>query len=379
MAAHAKLPPSGAPMWFGCSASIRMCEKYPYESSSFADEGSVAHWVAEQALTNQRPASFYIGVELKKYPGHEVTEEMADYVQQYVDLCNGLPGAHLVETRLDLSEWIPDGFGTSDFIAIEGKTAYIVDLKYGQGVKVHAKRNKQAMIYALGMLSFYLMFYSIETVHIIICQPRLDHIDEWLVSVDDLLLFGEEVKEKAALALSDNPAFNPGPEQCRWCRAKAECPALTEFCLKQASEGFEDLDKPVVFRPTEQSPEDLGKILPNTGLIKDWAKAIETHARALLLKGVRVPGFKLVAGRKTREWEDEQEAEKALRKSLKVAEIFNKKLISPAQSEKKLGKKYEAIKSLITLKQGQPVLAPDSDRRKAIVITHDEFENQEEN
>ena len=46
---------------------------------------------------------------------------------------------------------------------------------------------------------------------------------------------------------------------------------------------------------------------------------------------------------------EEADAEAALRKKLKVADIFTKKLISPAQAEKKLGKNHEKFSGLIPI------------------------------
>ena len=42
----------------------------------------------------------------------------------------------LVESKLQLAEFIPEGFGSSDAVLIYGDTLEVFDLKYGKGVKV---------------------------------------------------------------------------------------------------------------------------------------------------------------------------------------------------------------------------------------------------
>ena len=46
--------------------------------------------------------------------------------------------AVLLERRVDFSRWVPEGFGTADLIVITDGVAYVVDLKFGKGLKVEA-------------------------------------------------------------------------------------------------------------------------------------------------------------------------------------------------------------------------------------------------
>lgn len=65
-------------------------------------------------------------------------------------------GAELmIEQRLDLSQWIPEGFGTSDAVIIGGSMIQVIDLKYGKGIKVEAKNNPQFRLYGLGAVSLF--------------------------------------------------------------------------------------------------------------------------------------------------------------------------------------------------------------------------------
>jgi hypothetical protein len=62
--------------------------------------------------------------------------------------------------------------------------------------------------------------HEIERVVITIVQPRLDHIDEWEISVDDLLAWGERLAQAAELALSDDAPRVPGDKQCQCARPR---------------------------------------------------------------------------------------------------------------------------------------------------------------
>jgi hypothetical protein len=101
-----------------------------------------------------------------------------------------------------------------------------------------------------------------------------------------------------------------------------------------------------------------------------------------LLNGNAVPGAKLVQGRKgARKWSDSEEAEKLFKgMRLKQEQMYNFKLISPTQAEKLLAKesprRWKKVEALITQPAGSPSVAPDSDKREALVIqpVADDFE-----
>ncbi len=368
MTAHAKLSASGAHRWMTCSGSVEMEEDFPDTSSTFAEHGTAAHELAERCLKEDVTADFYRS---KDFNGFAVDAEMVEAIQLYLDYVRNHSGEKWVEQRVDFSPWVPGGFGTCDCLVIEGKTASVIDLKYGKGVKVDACNNSQAMLYALGALNEYeFLFDEIEIFKLAIVQPRLDHISEHTISKKELLAFGEYAKERAEAALAESAPFTPGDKQCRFCKAKASCRALAEHSLKIAAEGFEAVEIPLTLKdPKKLTSEEVAALLPQLNLIVGWAKAIEAYALATLEHGQEIPGYKVVEGRSIRKWADESAAENALRRSkLKIAEIFTKKLISPTQTEKLLGKNHPILREFSVKPEGKPAIAVETDKRPTLVI-----------
>jgi len=366
MTAHAKLSASGAHRWMNCPASISMEEGVPDRGSTFAAEGTAAHEVAENCLSLGLNACDMSGEEIVvEDQVFVVDDEMVEAVQLYVDYVRDQKGDLLVEKRVDFSPWVPGGFGTADAIVLDNNVATVIDLKYGRGVKVDAEENPQAMAYALGALYGYDFLFDCETFKLVIVQPRLDHISEWEISRDDLMVWAEDkLKPAADLALSDNPPFQPGDSQCRFCKAKATCRALADHAHAVVMDGFGGSVKD----PAKLSNEEVAELLPEVDLVTGWAKSLEAYALQQLETGQDVPGYKLVAGRSTRKWRDEAEAEAALRKKLKVGECFSKKLITPPAAEKLLGKGHAILADHVTKPEGKPALAPISDKRPALEI-----------
>lgn len=371
--AHSKLSASGSFQWLACPASIRMTEGIEETGDNIpAREGTAAHELGDWCLTNGKATKQF---KQKEIDGFATAGEMKKMVQEYVDFCNNLEGEHFTEQRVSFEEWVEDGFGTSDFISIEGKTCTVVDLKYGKGVRVFAEENSQAMLYGLGVLNQYGLIYDeIEEFNLVIHQPRLDHIDEWTISKDDLLEWGEYVRVRAELTSDPDAPFGPSEKSCQWCLASDTCKARAEWALETAISEFEGIHDFMQLKDTETLDEtEFAILLPRVkGFIK-WANSLSGTALTLLERGKEIEGYKLVESRTNREWADPEIAEKALRRTkLKVSEIWKKTLISPAQAEEVIGKKHSVMEEQVTKPKGRPVIAPIMDKREAIVL-EDEF------
>jgi hypothetical protein len=126
---------------------------------------------------------------------------MLDYVLRYVDTVWSLAEGNelMVEQRVDFSHIVGvNSFGTADAVVIAGNELQIHDLKYGRGVQVDAEQNEQLQLYALGALEQFSLLYDFDSVRLFIHQPRLNHVSEWALSVEELLAFGQRAQEAAA-------------------------------------------------------------------------------------------------------------------------------------------------------------------------------------
>lgn len=365
--AHAKLSASGAHRWMACPASISMEADFTDEGSVYAAEGTAAHELAERCLRQEQNAIDHYE---KVIDGFEVDMEMVEAVQLYLDYVRDLPGIRFIEQRVDFSPWVPEGFGTADTIVIRDGVATVVDLKYGKGVRIDAEENPQAMLYGLGALNDFGFLHDIDTLKLVIIQPRLDHVSEWEISRDDLDRWAVyDVQPAAEMALSDEPAFVPGPKQCQFCRARVTCRALAEINIETAVKDFEGLDDiGETVKPFHLSDDEIAAILPKLDILTNWAKAIEAWALGRLETGNDIPGYKLVEGRSIRKWEDEEAAGKALARKLGAKVAFIRKLITITEAEKRLGKKDPLIAKYTHKPPGKPAIAPVSDKRPALEV-----------
>lgn len=399
MTQHATLSASGAHGWMRCYGKLALEKGYGDKSSSFADEGTAAHELASWCLESGQDASAYAGriITVEKTGRQfEVDEDMVENVQRYVDIVRGLGGDLMVEQRVDFSSWIgvPDSFGTSDAIVVLDRELVVCDLKYGRGVQVDAEENEQLQLYALGSYSLASLAYDIDTVRMMIVQPRLNHVSEWAVSVDHLKDFAARAAIAARHAIHQfdgkaEPKLTPGEKQCRFCRAKATCPALAAEVRETVSFGavtaddfsdLTDMNFPVMSTVPEAS---LAAAMSKVDLVEQWCKAVRAEVESRLVEGKPVEGFKLVQGRRgARAWSSKDEAEVVLSSlRLKKEQRYDMTVISPTTAEKlfKAGdigpRQWPKVQALITQAEGKPSVAPADDKRPAITVavTADDF------
>ena len=108
----------------------------------------------------------------------ECSDTYCEFVMEQVETAkqNCSDPLVLVEQRLDFTRWVAESFGTADCIIVADGMLTVIDFKYGLGILVEAEENPQMRMYALGALNLFESLYDIQTVRMIIFQPRRDNI-----------------------------------------------------------------------------------------------------------------------------------------------------------------------------------------------------------
>lgn len=384
---HALLSPSSASRWLACTPSARLEEKLPDRQSEVAAEGTFAHELSELMLRNH--FGFVKQViykqELKRLKANsfysaELLDHCNTYVTNVIETYNAMnEGARVIviEEKINITEYVPDGFGTVDALIISDGILHVNDLKYGKGVKVEAHENKQMMLYALGALDNYMFAYDIHTVRMTIHQPRLDHFPTFEMSAADLISWGNNhVRPRAEQAYEGAGELVAG-DHCRFCKVRNTCKALADMNLELAKYAFED--------PNKLTDKDIADILSKAATFKTWISSIEEYALTEAVKNQKKwPGFKLVAGRSTRAYSNKDEIVKILKKNKfdKTLFLSEPTLVGITALEKNIGKDQveKLVGKFIVKPEGAPTLVPEWDKRpelKGLDSAREAFENVE--
>lgn len=358
---HALLSASGSAKWLNCTPSARLEETIPEKASAYAAEGTLAHSKAEEKLTN-----YLEGHPRKKVqcPDGEMDEATTNYRNYVIEVLNAEkkkdPCAQLfVEVEVDLSKWIPEGFGTSDAVVVSTDTLHIVDFKYGTGVPVNAYHNSQLLLYAAGTMNIYEPLYGFSNVTVHIYQPRIDHFDSYTTTVEKLEKWlNGTVLPMAKMAYAGEGTKVSG-DWCKFCRAKATCKQRAHEMYGLAEEKMEHL----------LSTEEIADLLPKLGPIAKWAKDLQDYALETALSGTKYEGYKVVEGASRRKITDDLEAMKRLQTAgYPYTDITETRLKTITELQKLVGKNElpKVLGDTLVKPPGAPTLVPESDKRPDI-------------
>ena len=368
---HAVLSASSAARWIACPPSARLNAAKPDASSEYAIQGTEAHRLCEYKLRKALGEKVRDPTKNLSFYDSEM-EECAEAYCQFVmeavvqSRATSKDTLVLVEQRVDFSGFVPDGFGTADTLIISDKSVCIVDYKHGKGIEVSADGNPQMMCYALGCIQMFDGLYDIESIWMIIFQPRLSNISEYTISKVDLLTWAADTLVPAAkLAHAGEGEFCAGAH-CQFCRIKATCRKRAEYNLELARYDFE-------MPPTLEDAE-VEAVLAKADMLAAWVSDIKEYALQRAIQGKQWTDWKLVEGRSNRKYTDEA----AVAKTVKEAgfEPYEQKLLGITAMTGLLGKSKfeELLGSLVVKPQGKPTLAPMSDKRPAMNTAAEDFE-----
>lgn len=445
---HAILAPSAAKRWMLCPGSVKASAGYEDTSSPSADRGTAAHHVlAECLLDMTRDPRSYVGQTFKlDGMGAEAAFEAEDAAAVLV------ARNHVVQTiqslqkaghehRLLIEQKVFPGaafspprreecHGTGDIFLIGGGVLRSMDYKHGSGVFVPAD-DPQLLLYGIGGMRECLPPEA-QRVETTVIQPRYPGalpVRSATHTPEKMADYRDQFSKAAILALDNpDPPLVPGEEQCRFCPAKADCPARREWTLAKVSTVFSEVPAPAAEEPVAtaepspppapstdapasnwgraplapasdakvvddflalftrdvegMSPESYARVLESETLIRGWLESVHQSAHAAMKNGLKVPGFKLVRGRGSRSWEDEDAVRTVLSNmsktkdagggKLKKSDYLVESLLSPKQAEDRLKPLlsragWEKVSASISKSPGKPVIAPETDTREEVI------------
>lgn len=362
---HAILSPSSAKRWINCTPSALLAEGS--KSSVYAEEGTLAHEIAEHALTQYLEGMYdpiiddAIPLKDEHLKNPLFSIDMANYIRDYCDYVIAeiyetdkvdWPTKVFLERKVDITDYAPDSFGSVDVTLLSDKTIHIIDLKYGAGVKVYADMNEQMLMYALGTLKS-LETDRIEKIRMTIAQVRLDHYDTFEMTKQDLLAWAEKVLKPAAKMAIQGIGKQVIGSWCGFCPVKAQCRAQRDAILADFGE------KP---EPLLLSDEEIVELIGKIDTYKSWIESFNKYVYDRAMQGYKWEGYKLVAGRTSRVIKDEARIRQTLLNEFLEDEVLNIKLKGITDLEKLLGKKVFSARfgDAIESRPGAPKLVPES-------------------
>ena len=408
MSEHALLSPSAAPRYSRCFGSVREEAKYPDTSGPAAIDGTHTHTLLETTLNSDAMAADFVGQTLTDHEGSFVVDkERAERVAltlRYIDQRiselsqnNGEDVLLISEKRVDPEYLVgrKDMSGTVD-VQIHATGARVLEIiDYKDGMNEVPIDTEQLELYALGVLAGFKtpinLRYPFDTVRLTIIQPKLalkgiNPIRYRELPVRDVLdLAGKYAAIGKRIDDPDAPLI-PGEIQCKYCKAKGNCKALTTSVMEKVNVMFSPVSvaqQSANKDPAEMSDDELKEILEAAPLLRQLLEAADREALRRLESGRSLPGYKLVHGRGNRDWAfpDDEMAEKLIKMGIPKGSVYLTKLVSPAQAEKLTWEKRDGEKKQLTdrqlklmeseyivKKQGKLTVVPESDNRPAVTV-----------
>jgi hypothetical protein len=346
--AHALLGGSNAARWVNCPGSIVLsADLPPLIAGPAAEEGTLAHAIAEQALLaikNGGTVEWDTSTEDKL----EMAEKVRGYVEYVRSRCHGL--MLLVEDRVRLTE---EAWGSIDAAVISPfGHGVLIDLKYGR-VEVAAVDNYQLAFYAVCLAEK----YDLQQVEAVIYQPHAGGASSWRMDADAIRHWNQTFREAVSRVRAKDPSLCAGA-WCKYCPAQGVCPEAQRASLAVAK---------TEFAPAAMTNDQLAAVIAKADQIEAWLSSVRAVATAREFSAPgSIPGHKLVQGRAgNRKWA-KSEGEVAQRLSAAGVDPWVRTLRSPAQVEKELGK--DAVNQMTERSPGTPVLVPITDKRPALTL-----------
>lgn len=395
MTTHAKLSPSKSPRWRRCAGSVREEAKYPEErSGAAAVDGTHSHTLFEKCIKELMSPYAFVGQTLKDDDGEFVVDkDRAERVEFAVNFIMqrrieiDLASQIISEKRVDPAPLIGIAGldGTIDVRIIGKNTIEVWD--YKDGMSPVDADSYQLEQYGFGAIAEIPTSQreQYKTITLGIIQPKLrtkgmSGIVFKTIPMDEFMTRAQKLYDDAVATQDPNAPLVPGDEQCKYCRAKGGCSALTNAALEASGITFANLDvatQAANQNANELSDEKIREILEAAPLIRQMLDGVEAEALRRFEAGQSIAGLKLVRGRGSRAWmfPEEEMAEKLKKMGLPKDAIWETKLISPAKAEKVTWTKRDGTQKQLTDKQLKLIAAEyvkKSDGKLTVVSSSDD-------
>ena len=164
---------------------------------------------------------------------------------------------------------------------------------------------------------------------------------------------------------------------CKFCRANGVCKAQADSQINAFDDFKEVISDEEVQKDTALlTAEEISKALKKGEMLIDWYEALQKTALEKLLSGDEIPGYKVVEGRSSRTWTNQDEALETLQNAgIEKAVIYDSVPKSLAQLEKLLGatKFAELVGKYVFKPTGKPTLASADDKRPVFNSAKSDF------
>ena len=338
MSSHSILAPSSAPIWSQCSGSVKAQQPFTDLDTPANMEGTAAHWLGFEALTNKVSAYEYIG---KTAPNGIIIDiKMAEGAQVYIDDVTTVYDSYegkkcdlKLETTAGASFIHEQNWGTGDAaLFIEEKNIlFLWDYKHGHS-KVHARSNMQMVNYAAIATSIFALNTDTEVV-IRIVQPfsydGSGPTSSWLTTMRELQPYFKKLNTQAHEALGDNPRLVSGPH-CGHCKARGVCSAIKEHLYRT----IDRVNKPYLIDDMQSPALKVEReiLLEGQKLIKKRLEAIEDDITHRIESGDKNTGLSLKAGSGRTVWKSSYSQVMAAAAHFNI-DARKEELITPKQLE----------------------------------------------
>ena len=259
-------------------------------------------------------------------------------------------------------EFIPGVSGGSiDLLGLseDHKTILIHDYKTGTS-KVPVEGSEQHGVYALASRvdsKTKDMWSDVERVIFVIVQPRIKGVVfQWETDIAWLDKF-EKTYRKAMTLTTINPCSH-----CKYCPAEPFCEEKRLNIVAANLLGARHQD-------------ELNAAAAMVVEVLDWCKSIQEEMYLQMLRGVPVPGWKIVNKRATRKWVEGHQfddlTDGLISAGLDLDDLYNEVRKTPPQMEKVLKKSkvdFDLNEFIVSISPGTTI-ATDDDSREAVIVS----------